>query len=117
MYIYFKKRKLEKAFNSRKLLQRLFGKVCADIIEQRYFELNSAETLEHVFLLGTTGVHQLDGDRKGEFAVDAKQPFRIIFIPNHDPVPLKEDGGFDLSRINEITIIKVEDYHGKSGKK
>lgn len=114
MYIYFKKRKLEKAFNSRKLLQRLFGKACADIIEQRYFELNSAETLEHVFLLGTTGVHKLKGNRKEQFAVYTKHPFRIIFVPNHDPIPLKEDGGFDLSKINEITIIEVEDYHGKS---
>ena len=55
--------------------------------------------------------HELTGDRKGEFAVDLRHPFRLLFRPNHDPVPLKEDGGFDLSRITAITILGVEDYH------
>ena len=51
------------------------------------------------------------GRRKGEFAVDLKQPFRLVFRPNHDPVPLKTDGGIDLEHITSITIMSVEDYH------
>ena len=53
----------------------------------------------------------LSGDRKGLFAVDLEHPFRLEFKPNHDPVPLKEDGGVDLDEVTAVTIMAVEDYH------
>ena len=49
--------------------------------------------------------------KKGEFAVDLKHPFRLVFHPNHEPIPLKEDGGIDLKLVTSIAIIDVEDYH------
>jgi proteic killer suppression protein len=55
--------------------------------------------------------HELTGKRKGTFAVDLKHPFRLIFKPNHEPVPVKKDGGIDLSKVTAITILGVEDYH------
>jgi len=55
--------------------------------------------------------HGLKGNRKGQFAVDVVYPYRLTFKPV-DPVPMLEGGEIDLSRITEIVILRVEDYHG-----
>ncbi len=55
--------------------------------------------------------HQLIGDRDEEFAVDLKYPFRLVFVPNHDPIPRKNDEGIDIFKVTSIKIIGVEDYH------
>lgn len=36
---------------------------------------------------------------------------RLIFIPDHDPVPRKDDGGIDLAQVTKITILEITDYH------
>ncbi len=55
--------------------------------------------------------HLLKGNRAGQFAVDLVHPYRLVFKPNHAPVPLREDGGIDTERVTAITIIDVVDYH------
>ena len=47
----------------------------------------------------------------GQFAVDLKHPYRLIFKPDHNPLPRKDDGGLDLTQITAIKILGVEDYH------
>ena len=32
-------------------------------------------------------------------------------MPNHEPVPRKDDGGIDLDKLTSIIIIEVVDYH------
>jgi len=36
---------------------------------------------------------------------------RIIFLPMHEPLPLKPDGGLNWLKITAILILAVEDYH------
>ncbi len=55
--------------------------------------------------------HQLTGGQKGQFAIDLVQPYRLIFKPDHEPVPRKDDGGIDLNQVTAIKIIDVKDYH------
>lgn len=55
--------------------------------------------------------HQLSGNRKGQFAVDLTKSHRLVLEPNHDPVPLKADGGIDLAKVEAITILEVVNYH------
>ena len=75
-------------------------------------ELRAADTLADISTLPPARCHQLSGDRAGQFAVDVRHPFRLIFEPAHDPVPRKEDGGIDLPRVTAIRILEVTDYHG-----
>ncbi len=75
-------------------------------------ELSAADTLAEISALPSARCHQLIGDRAGQFAVDVQHPFRVIFEPAHDPVPRKEDGGIDLTRVMAIRILEVTDYHG-----
>jgi proteic killer suppression protein len=64
-----------------------------------------------MYALPGIGCHELEGDKKGYFAVSIKDPHRIIFKPDHDPVPKKEDGGIDLKQITRVCVISVMDYH------
>lgn len=56
--------------------------------------------------------HALRGDRQGDFAVNLWGSYRLVFGPNHDPVPTLADGGLDRSRVTRILIKEVVDYHG-----
>lgn len=75
-------------------------------------ELRAADTLADIGTLPPARCHQLSGDRAGQFAVDVQHPFRLIFESAHDPVPRKEDGGIDLTRVTAVRILEVTDYHG-----
>lgn len=56
--------------------------------------------------------HELtEGQRSGQLSVDLDHPYRLIFVPNHDPVPKQPDGGLDWSQVTAIKILGVEDTH------
>jgi len=44
-------------------------------------------------------------------AVDVVHPYRLIFDPANDPIPKKDDGGLDWTKVTAITVLAVEDYH------
>ena len=111
MIIAFKSRKLEKTFNSGSLLERTYGKSKARAIMTRLAVLANASTLAAVPNTPPDRRHQLTGDREGQYAVDLDHHNRLIFVPNHDPVPFLEDGGIDIQRVTAIIIMEVTDYH------
>ena len=111
MIINYKSTKLEKLFNSERGLTRKFGARCANIIGQRLYELFAAKNLAQIFLLSGPRCHQLKGRRKGQYSVDVEHPFRLLFKPDNDPIPLKTDKGLDLERVDRIKIIDVVDTH------
>ena len=58
--------------------------------------------------------HELtEGRRRGQFhlSVDLDHPYRLIFVPDHDPIPKREDGGLEWSQVTAIKILGVEDTH------
>jgi proteic killer suppression protein len=55
--------------------------------------------------------HQLRADRDEQFAVDLVHPYRLVFEPDHDPIPRTADGGIDLDSVTSIAIVGVIDYH------
>lgn len=88
-----------------------YGMENARLIMRRMAVLLGTPTLEEVPSTKPERRHQLAGNRGGQFAVDVKQPYRIVFEPANDPIPMREQGGYDLRRITAITILEVEDYH------
>ena len=111
MDILFADKKLEKKCNDFRQLQKAYGKKQAKKIRQRLDELRAAEVLDDIPHLPPPRMHQLGGNRKGQISVDVDHPYRLIFTPANNPVPLKEDGGIDLSKVNIILIQGVEDTH------
>ena len=111
MDIAFRTRKLERTFNSADALQKAYGERMARTIKIRLAVLAAASTLALVPTTPPDRRHQLRGDRDGQFAVDLVHPRRLVFEPNHELLPLKDDGGIDTEQVTAIMIIDVIDYH------
>jgi proteic killer suppression protein len=80
-------------------------------LRRRLASLLAAPTLKDMD--GVPGrCHALGADRHGQFAVSLGGSHRLIFIPDHDPIPTLPDGGIDLTLVTKISITEVVDYHG-----
>ncbi len=111
MNIVFARRKLERTFNSVTALKGTFGDRMARTIAMRMAVLRNARTLSMVPVTRPERRHQLEGGRAGQYAVDLVHPKRLVFEPNHDPIPRKEDGGIDTDQVTAITVIEETNYH------
>ena len=110
MDIAFASSKLEKVFNSERLLNKEYGEN-GRLIMRRMVILKNAKCLADVPVLKPERCHPLKGSRKGQFAVDLKHPYRLVFNLQHNPIPLLDDGGVDTTKVSAIKILGVEDYH------
>lgn len=110
MKINFKSKKLEKQLTIAKEMQKTFGQM-AKKLNQRMKELKAADNLAVMRTITAAKCHELQQDRKGQIAVTVSGNYRLIFIPDHDPVPGKDDGGMDWLAITVIEVIEIEDYH------
>src|ERR1700736_5171263 len=112
MDIAFSSRALQRACNSEKELSRCWGKNRGRTVGRRLLQLAAAANLNVVRAIPAAKLHLLKGDRAGQFAIEVDHSFRLVFIPNHNPVPPHKNGGVDLERVMKIKIIEVIDYHG-----
>jgi len=108
----FASRKMQKTCSSKKEMRRVWGAVLTKKLQQRLMELKAAGTLEDISRLPPARCHELVGDRKGQLSVDVTHPHRLIFAPDHDPVPRKPDGGLDWTRVTKVVVLEVVDTHG-----
>lgn len=116
MEISYKNRKLEKSLTQNVLLEKEHGTIRAKKIRHRITELRAASNLGDLGppLSGPARCHELtEGGRKWHLSVDLDHPYRLIFTPDHSPVPVKKDGGLDWSQVTAVTILGVENTHGK----
>ena len=111
MQITYRNAKISKLCNSAKKLHGKYGPRLADKIQLRLTELAAVETLEDMRHLSGARCHELTGNLKGWLAVDLVHPDRLVFSPDHDPQPEKEDGGLDWSGVTAICIEAIGDYH------
>jgi proteic killer suppression protein len=111
MEITFRSNKLQKQVSTEALCKKSFGK-CHLKLMQRLSELSAATNLGEIYKLPAARCHQLTNNMKGFLAVSVQQPYRLIFRPSNDPLPLNPDGGLNLAMVTSIEIEAVEDYHG-----
>jgi proteic killer suppression protein len=110
MEITFGSRKMEKLCNSNKEMRARLGDRNAKVLQQRLAEIKAADTLADLGKLPGARCHELKGDRKGQLAVYLGHPRRLIFQPDHNPLPEKPDEGLDWQRVTQVTIIEIIDY-------
>ena len=91
--IAFRTRKREKTFNTAVALRKAYGARMARTIMIRLAVLKAAANLAMVPTTPPERRHQLGGDRDEQFAVNLGHPYRLVFKPNHEPFPRKDDGG------------------------
>lgn len=110
MDIKFTDKKLEKlANNDRKMLKEL-GKVRAEKFRLRLFQLQNVQNLEEIRHL-PGHFHELIGNRKGQWACDLDQPYRLIFKPQEKLIPTDPNGRFIWIEIKAVEIIEINNYH------
>lgn len=56
--------------------------------------------------------HELIGNRKGQLTLDLDHPYRLIFKPTTNPLPIRDEGGLDWRRVTDVEILGIEDTHG-----
>jgi proteic killer suppression protein len=108
----FDNKKLEKTINDARSLQKAYGQIGAKFIRKRLDDLTAARTMEDVRLLPGK-YHELKEDRKGQISVHVHEPYRLIFEPVCDPLPISEEGVLDWKQITCVKIIEIINYHGK----
>ncbi|MHC4401187.1 MAG: type II toxin-antitoxin system RelE/ParE family toxin [Planctomycetota bacterium] len=110
MEISFATSKLAKLCNSEKRLRGAYGPRMAAVIRRRLMDLDAAETLASMKELPGR-CHQLTENLDGLFAIDLVHPNRLVFVPDHDPVPELRGGGVDWSKVTKIEVAGIGDYH------
>lgn len=110
MKVTFRKNKLAKICSEERSLKKAYGQLALKI-QQRLLELSAAVTLSDISTLPPVRLHPHSGKPKGYFSIDITHPFRIIFTVADKPMPLKADGGVDLTKVTEIVIEEIYDPH------
>lgn len=91
---------------------RKLGPVRSEKYLQRIGDLMDATTLEDVRNL-PGNYHELSANRKGQWTVSLDGPYRLIFVPHEDPIPVDENGKYVWIEIKGVEIEEIENYHGK----
>lgn len=108
MEIDFKDKKLRELCEQQRVAERKLGAACARKLRSRLADLQAANCVTD---LVAGRPHPLGEDRAGQFAVDLEGGRRLVFEPDHNPVPLRDDGGIDWSRVIRVRIVYLGDYH------
>lgn len=98
MDITYKNRRIEKECTDAKVSDKRYGKEMSVRIQMRIDQIQSADNVEELILFRIGRCHQLTGDRKGQYAMDLIQPYRLIFEKHGDEI--------QIAHITEIV-----DYH------
>ena len=102
---------MQKTCSKDKEMKKFNGDELSGKLKQRLMELRAARSLADISYLPPPRCHELSGNKAGHFTVDVKHPYRLLFVPDHNPIPRKTDGGIDRTRITAIEIIDICDTH------
>ncbi len=92
--------------------QKKLGLKRAKQFRKRVAQLHIADNLED--LRNAIGhFHELVSDRKGQWACDLDQPYRLIFEPMEKPIPTDPHGKYIWIEIKAVELTEIVNYHGK----
>ena len=87
-----------KACTDKKYSEKKYGDRMFEKLQQRTNEISSAGTVEEMVQYKIGKCHPLTNNRKGQYAVDLVQPYRLIFDIHKDSIQI-------------ANIIEITDYH------
>jgi toxin HigB-1 len=85
-------------------------------LKQRLDDLVAADTMAVLETL-PGHYHRLSADRAGEWACSLEEPYRLVFVPEGNPLPVSKDGRLDTTRVTAVRILEVVNYHERKNKK
>jgi plasmid maintenance system killer protein len=113
MELFFSSPKQQDLLESDKDLKKEYGPDTAKVIRARLDNLRSAENLAVMSTLPGK-MEALKHQRSGTFSLrltKARGDLRLIFAPHSSEAAMREDGSFDLSRVQAVIILEITDYH------
>ena len=110
MDIHFDNKQIANLCTNHQTATKKLGPQGARRLRQRLENLTQADTLAQMQLLPGK-CEALKGDRLGQFSLRLLGGNRLIFQPDHDPIPRKPDGGIEWQQVTAVLILAVEDYH------
>ncbi len=99
MEIVYKNKSIEKICNNPQKAQQKYGQDMTAKIFECMDYIRAADKVETLVQFHIGRCHALSQDRKGQYAMDLVNPFRLIFIVN-------KNGDQQIA-----TIIEIVDYH------
>ena len=96
--VIYKNNKIRAVCTNAKVAERQSGRKMAEKTHQRIDEISAADSVEMMVRFHIGRCHPLSQNRKGQFAVDLVQPYRLVFEITEKEV--------QIASIQEIT-----DYH------
>lgn len=110
MDILFESETTAELYSNSKHLVRFHNVQRAKLIRRRLDDLRAAPSLETMRNLAGR-CHELKESLAFHLSIDLDGPYRLIFYPAHNPLPLKPDGGLDWTKVTAIRIKEVRDTH------
>lgn len=108
--ISFANKTIEKLANDDRKMLKTLGKTRAILFRRRLAQLADAVSLEDLRHLAGN-FHELRNNRKGQWSCDLDQPYRLIFTPHENPIPINNDGQYIWLVIFGVDIIEIFNYH------
>ena len=98
LVVKYKSKKLEKVCTNFSCAKKDYGERMATLIHQRIDEIKAATSVDMLIQFSIGRCHQLQGNRKGEYAMDLVHPYRLVFENNDKAIQF-------------VKIINIEDYN------
>lgn len=108
MKINFGNKKVRNLCERQDTAEKELGVACARKLRSRLSDLEAASRITD---LVAGNPHPLKGNRTGQFALDLAGALRLVFKPDHNPCPIRPDGGIDWSQVINVCIEYIGDYH------
>ena len=114
MDITFSSKKLQKQLSEKKVMAKTHSPRRTKLLQIIMTQLRAAPTLGAFAppYSPPNRCHELKGNKKGQLSVDLDHPYRLLFKPINDPIPMRQEGGLDWFQVTAIEIKGVEDTHG-----
>lgn len=106
MELTFADKDLKKCALDQRKCQKEMGKLRAELFLRRIADLEAVRYMPGHY-------HELTQDRKGQWACDLDQPYRLVFRPHEDPIPEDENHKYIWAEILGVEIVEIVNYHKK----
>ena len=98
LQIHYRTTKLKRICENAEETKKAYGSNMADKIQMRISELSAADSVDFLVKYNIGRCHLLKGNRRGQYAMDLVQPYRLVFI-QEDNVTVS------------VLIEQIVDYH------
>ena len=108
MDVTFASKEPEKLCNRSNYAIRKLGDIAARKLQSRLADIAAAHDVTEL-IAGSP--HPLKGDREGDFSLRLHGALRLVFRPEHNPIPRLEDRGIDWQNVTAVLIVEIGNYH------